>query len=158
MVSVCRQCCWERCRQHRNSFHLSTVCSVAHWRFLDFVLTLGTKRIKVTKIGCYCSPVINILFIKAVKYFPGDTVENFCKVKLLEWICPSTDYVFYVHRSCILIFLIYSYSKTNKMHQFLKLFILVKHTTCFGRSFLPSSGVQDCTYSNRLLPAANSSR
>ena len=26
-----------------------------------------------------------------------------------------------------------SYSKTNKMHQFLKLFILVKHSTCFGR-------------------------
>jgi len=27
---------------------------------------------------------------------------------------------------------IYSYSKTNKMHLFLKLFNLVKHSTCFG--------------------------
>jgi heme A synthase len=33
---------------------------------------------------------------------------------------------------------IYSYSKTNRMHLFLKLFILAKHTTCFGRSFRPS--------------------
>jgi hypothetical protein len=30
---------------------------------------------------------------------------------------------------------IYSYSTTNKMHLFLKLFILVKRSTCFGRSF-----------------------
>jgi hypothetical protein len=44
-----------------------------------------------------------------------------------------------------------SYSKTNKMHQFLKLFILVKHSTCFGRSFCPSSGVQGCSYSNRHM-------
>ena len=28
-------------------------------------------------------------------------------------------------------------------------FILEWHFTCFGRSFRPSSGVQDCTYSNR---------
>ena len=44
-----------------------------------------------------------------------------------------------------------SYSKTNKMHLFLKLFILVKHSTCFGRSLRPSSGAQDCTYSNRRM-------
>ena len=28
-------------------------------------------------------------------------------------------------------------------------FILEWHSTCFGRSFRPSSGVQDCTYSNQ---------
>jgi hypothetical protein len=44
--------------------------------------------------------------------------------------------------------LIYSYSTTNKMHLFPKLFILVKHSACFGRSFRPSSGAQNCTYSN----------
>jgi len=44
---------------------------------------------------------------------------------------------------------IHSYSKTNKIHLFLKLFILVKYSTCFGRSFRPSSGAQDCTYINR---------
>jgi hypothetical protein len=37
------------------------------------------------------------------------------------------------------------------MHLFLKLFILVKHTTCFKRSFCPSSGAQDCIYSNRPI-------
>jgi len=31
------------------------------------------------------------------------------------------------------------------------LFILEWHCTCFGQSFLPSSGVRDCTYSNRHL-------
>jgi hypothetical protein len=50
--------------------------------------------------------------------------------------------------TCIVI---YSYSKTNQMHQFLKLFISKQHCTCFGRSFRPSSGVQDCTYSNRHM-------
>ena len=35
---------------------------------------------------------------------------------------------------------LHSYSTTNKMHLFLKLFILVKRSTCFGRSFCPSSG------------------
>jgi hypothetical protein len=45
----------------------------------------------------------------------------------------------------------HSYSKTNEMHVFLKLFILVKHSTCFGRSFRPSTGAQDCSYSNRQM-------
>jgi hypothetical protein len=30
-------------------------------------------------------------------------------------------------------------------------FTLEWHSTCFGRSFRPSSGVRDCTYSNRHL-------
>ena len=38
------------------------------------------------------------------------------------------------------------------MHQFLRFFIFLHwHSTCFGRSFRPSSGVQDCTYSNRHM-------
>jgi len=39
-------------------------------------------------------------------------------------------------------FRLFSYSATNKMHLFLKLFILVKGSTCFGRSFRPSSRAQ----------------
>jgi len=35
------------------------------------------------------------------------------------------------------------------MYLFLKLFILVKRSTCFGQSFRPSSGAQNCTYGNR---------
>jgi len=35
------------------------------------------------------------------------------------------------------------------MPLFLKLLILVKRSTCFGRSFRLLSGTQDCTYSNR---------
>ena len=39
----------------------------------------------------------------------------------------------------------YSCSKTDQMHQCLKFILLEWHTTCFRRSFRPSSGVQDCT-------------
>ena len=46
---------------------------------------------------------------------------------------------------------IYSYSTTNKLHLFFKLFFLVKHSTCFGRSFRPSSGAQNSVYSTRYM-------
>jgi hypothetical protein len=36
---------------------------------------------------------------------------------------------------------IYSYSKTNLMHNILNLFYLEQHSTCFGLSLRPSSGV-----------------
>ena len=49
---------------------------------------------------------------------------------------------------CIVIF---SYDTTNKMHLFLKLFILVKRSTCFRRSFRPSSGAQNFTCGNRYM-------
>ena len=48
-----------------------------------------------------------------------------------------------------------SYSTTNKMHLFLKLFILVKLSTCFGRSFRPSSGAQNCTYGNKHMSSSS---
>jgi hypothetical protein len=37
---------------------------------------------------------------------------------------------------------------------YLKLFILVKRSTCFGRSFRPSSGAQNCVYSNGICQTA----
>jgi len=46
---------------------------------------------------------------------------------------------------------IHFYSKINKTHQCLKFILFWDDTTCFGRSFRPSSAVQDCTYSNRHL-------
>ena len=51
---------------------------------------------------------------------------------------------------------IYSYSTTNKMHLFLKLFILVKRSPCFGWSFGPSSGAKNCTYGNRHMSNSKS--
>jgi len=39
--------------------------------------------------------------------------------------------------------------KPTKCTKVSNLFCLESHSTCFGRSFRPSSGVQDCTYSNR---------
>jgi hypothetical protein len=37
---------------------------------------------------------------------------------------------------------------------YLKLFILVKRSTCFGPSFRPSSGAQNCVYSNGICQTA----
>jgi hypothetical protein len=45
----------------------------------------------------------------------------------------------------------YCYSAPNRMRLFLKLFILVKRSTYFWRSFCPSSGAQNCTYGNRHM-------
>ena len=38
--------------------------------------------------------------------------------------------------------------------RYLKLFILVKRSTCFGRSFRPSSVAQNCVYSNGICQTA----
>ena len=46
---------------------------------------------------------------------------------------------------------VYFYSKTYQMHQCIKFILFWNYSTCFGRSFRPSSGVQDCTYSNRHM-------
>ena len=45
---------------------------------------------------------------------------------------------------------IYSYSKPTICTCYLKLFILVKRSTCFGLSFRPSSGAQNCVYSSGI--------
>ena len=37
---------------------------------------------------------------------------------------------------------------------YLKLFILVKRSACFGQSFCPSSGAQNCVYSNDICQTA----
>jgi len=49
-------------------------------------------------------------------------------------------------------FLVYYYTKTNQMHQCIK-FILFWNDTLHVSDgpFRPSSGVQDCTHSNRLF-------
>ena len=43
------------------------------------------------------------------------------------------------------------YSKTNQMHQCPKFILFWNNSTCFRRSFRPSSGFHDCTYSNKLM-------
>jgi len=53
-------------------------------------------------------------------------------------------------KHCVSTLPVNSYRTTNKMHLFLKLFILVKRSTCFWRSFR-SSGAQNWTYGNRRM-------
>ena len=46
-------------------------------------------------------------------------------------------------------------NKTNQMHRFFKFISFWdKHCTCLGGSFRPSSGLNDCTHSNRHMPVA----
>jgi hypothetical protein len=47
--------------------------------------------------------------------------------------------------------IIYSYSTTNNITCYIKLFILVKRSTYFGRSIRPSSGAQMCVFTNDYL-------
>ena len=51
-----------------------------------------------------------------------------------------------VHRNIVPV------AKPTRCTSVSNVFILERQSTCFGRSFRPSSGVQDCTYSNRNLP------
>jgi hypothetical protein len=44
----------------------------------------------------------------------------------------------------------YSYSTTNKKH----LLFQIIYSACFGRSFRPSSGIQNCVYSNGICQTA----
>ena len=44
-----------------------------------------------------------------------------------------------------------STAKPTRCTNVSNIFIFERHSTYFGRSFRPSSGVQDCTYSNRHL-------
>jgi len=58
-------------------------------------------------------------------------------------------FFFYIHRTVH--HNINPIVKPTRCTKVSNLFILERHYTCFGRSFSPSSAVQDCTYSNRLL-------
>ena len=70
----------------------------------------------------------------------------------LTYIAPAYSFLSQNSMCCAYTLrILYSYSTTNKMHLFLKLFILVKRSTCFARSFLPSSGAQNCTYAFCLM-------
>jgi len=77
-------------------------------------------------------------------------VESMISISAFRYLLISdeTSYSLTLIGPCIVI---YSYSTTNKMQLFLKSFILVKCSTCFGRSFRPSSGAQNWVYSNQYM-------
>jgi hypothetical protein len=96
----------------------------------------STKKNAPNKI--YFITNVKLLHVSAVEEHPqGDLYKKGIKSKPvnLASIGPCS--------------VIYSCNENNQMHQFLKLFIFSQHSTCFGRSLRPSSGVQDCTCSNR---------
>ena len=86
-----------------------------------------------------CMPTCG--WMNQVSYFIDRYSFTVCRIH--QHINPfeNTTEGMFVHLTfigpCIVI---HSYSTTNKMHLFFKLFFLVKHSTCFGQSFCPSAG------------------
>ena len=73
----------------------------------------------------------------------GVSYLNNCKHLLLQ---EAVHLTLYRKTECCSHVTTYFYSKTNQTHQCIKFILFLKwHSTCFGRSFRPSSGVQDCT-------------
>jgi len=72
----------------------------------------------------------------------------FRKKQTAQKLCWNLTFNIYrsVHRN---IFLQY-----NQQDAPVSLFILVKRSACFGRSFRPSSGAQNCVYSNGIYQTA----
>jgi hypothetical protein len=64
-----------------------------------------------------------------------------CILLSLHYGTPSSEH------NCV----IFSVVKPARYTSFSNLFILEQQSTCFVRSFRPSSGVQDCTYTNRYM-------
>jgi len=62
---------------------------------------------------------------------------RFNTIKNLQMLCGKNEFHFY--------------SNTTQMHQFLKFIYFWTTLYMFRRSFRPSSGIQDCTYSNRYM-------
>ena len=74
------------------------------------------------------------------------SAETCCYVLLINYIlCIWFAVHRAVHRNTI------SIVKPTRYTNVSDLFIFGRHSTCCGRSFRPSSGVQDCTHSNRHM-------
>ena len=75
----------------------------------------------------------------------------FVKDEMLRYCVSVRSIIFFLIFTftgpCILI---YFCSKTNQIHQCLKFILLEEHSTCFGRSFRPSSGFKDCNTSTGI--------
>jgi len=78
------------------------------------------------------------------------------------WRCPEIIYTWPVKQMYIFLFLFFyvhraghrniiSILKPTRCTHVSNLIILEWHSSCFVRSFRPSSGVQDCTYGNRHM-------
>jgi len=99
----------------------------------------------VRAVQGYCDRKSTNLIDKYLETY-GACSSELCDVKGRPWHrLVNNEYFRYIY-----------VVKPMKFISFTNLFILNWQSTCFGRSFRPSSGVQDCTYSfsyksNRLL-------
>jgi len=91
-------------------------------------------------------------------YSPNDMApyHRQCQYSAPVLVFSDSDHLFYIPQFQFLTFqihasLIYSQSTTNEVLRFSNLFISVRRSTRFRRFFRPSSGVQNCTYSDRHL-------
>jgi hypothetical protein len=108
-----------------------------------------------------CAPLIWTSFVCSSHYCCGQQYKVCRSSSLLTLLRPPVTFIFLCPK-------FYSQHPTFKHLQtipiaqpkrctcYFKLFILVKRSICFGRSFRPSSGAQNCVYSNGICqtPAA----
>ena len=104
--------------------------------------TSVTRNTDVTE---YVSPYTCIVTARCYRFRIEGGYVAFISFGRLEIFTPRT--LTFVG-PCIVI---HFYSKTNQMHNIWNLFILERHSTCFGRFLRPSSRVQDCAYSIRYI-------
>ena len=91
-----------------------------------------------------------VFLFSSLRKWPRDCPKHFGDNYTIKW-----KNIFFMTSigPCIVIFF---YSKTNQMHQYIKFILFLEwHSTCFGRSFRPSSAVEDCTYNNSKQTAVS---
>jgi len=121
--------------QHLN--HCATVVPQTLYETMLFLRSIQsvTSIVKPTR----CTNVLNLFYF-------GMTLYVFRAVFLSIIRSPRL----YIQQQAYVKQILHQFqTDTAPMYQIY--FILEWHSTCFVRSFRPSSGVQDCTYSNRYM-------
>jgi hypothetical protein len=75
---------------------------------------------------------------KNIEHLYLSQMMSHVKVELVSCVCKTVKYWTLI-------------VKLTRCTCFTKFIYFEYHSTCFGRSIHPSSGVQDCTYSNRYM-------
>jgi len=109
--------------------------------------TRSTPKVHISPHICWSRTFRNFLLLWSV--FPQEQHLYSKNQRNAQFSILMFDFKFdvhmAVHRNTIYIV------KPPRCTDVSNLFYLEWHSTCFGRSFRPSSGIQDCTYSNRHM-------
>ena len=139
-IDVLMVCC---CYYILHHLHMTMLNNNAVYVFkylysLKMVKTIVTTCRRVLCSYLYSLLVVNLYFINCTSDLQYSVMKVLLRLMYLTFIGP-----------CIVISFLQQNQLDIPMYQIY--FIFEWHSTCFGRSFRPSSGVQDCTYSNMHL-------